>query len=56
MTGKSLKNCRLREFNCMLVSVFHNGAFILNPAPTFTFSAGDTVWIAGEKQSCEYFR
>lgn len=56
MTGKMLKNCRLREFNCMVISVFHDGQFILNPAPDFTFTLGDTVWVAGEKQSCEYFR
>ena len=56
MTGKMLKNCRLREFNCMVISVFHDGKFILNPAPDFTFTLGDTVWVAGEKQSCEYFR
>jgi len=56
MTGKALKSCRLRDFNCMVISVFHNGSFVLNPAPSFTFSQGDTVWIAGEKKSCEYFR
>ena len=48
LTGKTLRECNLREYRCMVISVLSGDDFITNPAPDFRFSAGDRVWVAGD--------
>ncbi len=38
----------------MVISVLHDGDFITNPKPDYRFAVGDTVWIAGETDSCQW--
>lgn len=60
LTGKDLKTLKMRESRCMVISVLHSAdgreEFITNPGPDFTFCPGDTVWIAGDKASCMFFK
>ena len=46
----------MRQRGCMVLSVLRNNEFITNPRADFHFQEGDSVWIAGEKESCESFR
>ena len=39
----------------MVISVLRNGDFITNPAADFKCQAGDTVWLAGERASIDWF-
>lgn len=48
LTGMSLRSANLRKYQCMVISVLHNGEFITNPSPDYHFSEGDTIWIAGD--------
>ena len=56
MFDKALKDLSMRESGCMVLSVLRDNEFITNPKADFRFRAGDSVWIAGEKKSCEFFR
>lgn len=49
LTGKTLATCSLSDYQCLVVSVMHEGVFIANPAAAYLFSEGDTVWIAGNR-------
>ena len=51
LTGKTLAESSVSQFQCMVVSVMHEGEFTANPSSHFCFSEGDTVWIAGYKES-----
>ena len=53
---KALKDLSMRQRGCMVLSVLRNNEFITNPRADFHFQAGDSVWIAGEKESCGFFR
>ena len=56
LNGKVLKDLSMRESGCMVLSVLRDNEFITNPRADLHFKAGDTVWIAGEKESCGFFR
>ena len=56
LTGTMLKETNLREQHCMVISVLRGDEFITNPRPDLRFQSGDTVWIAGEKASCEWLK
>ena len=51
LVGKKLGELRLRDAGCMIISVMQDGSFYTNPRPDTTFSAGDTVWLAGDTDS-----
>ena len=55
LTGKSLKDTEMRKGGCMIISVLHDNKLITNPGADFCFCEGDTVWIAGEEESCDWF-
>jgi len=55
LTGKSLRESDMRKSGCMIISVLHNDKLITNPGAEFRFSTGDTVWIAGEEASCDWY-
>ena len=55
LTGKTLRETDMRRSGCMIISVLHDNKLITNPGAEFRFSEGDTVWIAGEKESCEWY-
>jgi len=54
LTGKSLREVKLRQYRCMVISVLHEGEFITNPKPDYRFGVGDVVWIAGETSALPY--
>ena len=56
LTGKSLRSCNLRDYHCMVISVLHGSEFTTNPKADYIFEEGDTVWLAGEKSSCEWLK
>ena len=53
---KTLRDLSMRDSGCMVISVLRDGNIITNPKADFRFTAGDNVWIAGEKASCDFFR
>lgn len=53
--GKSLRELCMRDSGCMVLSVLRDDEFITNPKAEFRFEAGDTAWIAGEKDSIHFF-
>lgn len=55
LTGKSLKDTNMRHVGCMVVSVMKNGFLYTNPDKEFKFEAGDTIWLAGLRESVEWF-
>lgn len=55
LAGKSLRDSGMRAAGCMIVSILRGDDFITNPKPDFELKAGDRIWVAGEKQSCEWF-
>lgn len=55
LAGKTLKECDLRASGCLVVSILRNNKFITNPKQDDYIYEGDKVWIAGEKESCEWF-
>ncbi len=55
LTGKTLKESDMRKSGCMVISVLHGDNFYTNPGADYLFNAGDTVWIAGEDASCDWF-
>ena len=56
LTGNSLRSADMRAYGCMVISVLRGDDFITNPKADFVFEAGDTVWLAGERSGCEWFR
>lgn len=55
LTGKTLRESDMRKSGCMIISVLHEDKLITNPGADFTFREGDTVWIAGEAKSCDWY-
>ena len=53
--GKTLRELCMRDSGCMVLSVLRGDEFITNPKAEFRFEAGDTAWIAGEKDSIHFF-
>lgn len=51
LTGRKLGESSVSEYQCMVVSVMREGKFTANPRADFCFSEGDTVWIAGNRDS-----
>lgn len=55
LVGKSLRDTGMRAAGCMIVSILRENEFITNPKPDDVLNVGDRIWVAGEKQSCEWF-
>lgn len=55
LAGKTIRNSDMRAYGCMIVSILHGNKFITNPQAEDIIEEGDTIWIAGEKDSCEFF-
>ena len=55
LCDKVLRDLSMRNSGCMVLSVLRGNEFITNPKADLRFQEGDTVWIAGEKESCEFF-
>jgi CPA2 family monovalent cation:H+ antiporter-2 len=55
LSGKTLRESDMRKSGCMILSVLQNDKLITNPGADFLFGPGDTIWIAGEPKSCEWF-
>lgn len=55
LTGKTLREVKLRDAGCMVVGILRGEEMITNPSADLCFAAGDGVWIAGEKNSVAWF-
>lgn len=55
LTGKTLREVRLRDAGCMVIGILRGEEMITNPSGDLRFAAGDGVWIAGEKNSVAWF-
>ena len=55
LTGKTLREVRLRDAGCMVVGILRGEEMITNPSGDLRFASGDGVWIAGEKNSVAWF-
>ena len=55
LTGKTLRDTDMRSYGCMVISVVSDGQVTTNPKPDYRFKAGDIVWLAGEKEACEWW-
>lgn len=55
MIGKSLLELDMRKSGCVVISVLRGDDFMTNPKPEMKFQEGDTVWIAGEKDSIAFY-
>ena len=53
--GKSLRETDMRKSGCMIISVLHDNKLITNPGADYVFTDGDTIWIAGETKSCDWY-
>ena len=56
LVGKKLSEANLHEnYSSLLVAVQRDDEYF-TPSPDFTFLAGDTIWIVGDKQQLETLR
>ena len=56
LLGRTLRQLDMRKNSCMIVNMLDKeGHHITNPSPEQIISLGDTVWIAGEKSSVEWY-
>ncbi|MBO7644505.1 MAG: cation:proton antiporter [Bacteroidales bacterium] len=55
LTGKKIRETDMRGSGCMIISIKHDGKIIANPGADYVFCEGDTIWIAGEEKSCDWF-
>lgn len=54
--GSTLRELDMRRNGCMIVSVLgSDGSLSTNPSPDRRLESGDTVWIAGEQASVEWY-
>ena len=56
LTGKSIRECSLSDYQCLVISVLRGEDFIANPKADISFRSADTVWIAGKTDSCEWLK
>lgn len=56
MVGRTLRELDMRASGCMVISVLHDGALLTNPRADYRFAADDTVWLAGDKKSIEWYK
>ncbi|MCQ2139468.1 MAG: cation:proton antiporter [Bacteroidales bacterium] len=56
MVGRTLRELDMRASGCMVISVLHDGALLTNPRADYRFAADDTVWLAGDKNSIEWYK
>lgn len=55
LTGKTLHEAHIRSCGCMVISIRKkSGKILTNPRSDTVFEEGDTVWIAGEKDSVDW--
>ena len=55
LTGMSLGDTNMRHSGCMVISVMRNGRLETNPDKNFTFQSGDIIWMAGLKESLDWY-
>ena len=55
MTGKTLRELKMRTWGCMTICVLRNNKLITNPEPDEPFCRGDLVWLGGEAEDLDLF-
>lgn len=55
IVGKRLGDTGMKASGCMVIEVQRNGRIVTNPDSEFIFEEGDEVWLAGLKESIEWY-
>ena len=55
LVGHTLRQTRMRSWNCMLICYLRDGKIVSNPSPDEPFQEGDLVWLAGEGEKIYEF-
>ena len=56
LTGKTLREADLRKAGCMVISYMRDGVLVTNPKPDVPLQKGDSVWLAGERSSVDWYK
>ena len=56
LTGKKLGETGMRASGCMVIEAQRNGRIVTNPNSDFIFEEGDIIWLAGLKDSIEWYK
>ena len=56
LAGKTLREADLRRSGCMVISYLRDGVLVTNPKADDPLLPGDSVWLAGEKSSVDWYR
>ena len=55
LCGQTLRELKMRSFNCMVICLLRDGELITNPSPDDPLAVGDLVWMAGKKEDIAQF-
>lgn len=56
LSGSTLREADMRASGCMAVCVLRGEQFITNPSADLRLQPGDTVWLAGDSASIDWYR
>jgi len=56
LIGKKLMDTDMKESGCMVINIERNGMVHANPPKEFTFEVGDIVWLAGLRDSVNWYQ
>lgn len=55
LCGKTLRELKMRSYDCMVICCLRDGALVANPSPDDPFRPGDLVWMAGSSENITRF-
>ena len=55
LCGKTLRELKMRSYDCMVICCLRDGALVTNPSPDEPFRPGDLVWMAGSSENIARF-
>lgn len=56
LTGKSIHAANVKRYGCMVICIARDGKTIFNPPADFVMLENDTIWLAGEEKSLDWFK
>ena len=55
LCGKTLRELKMRSYDCMVICYLRDGQMVTNPSPDEPFRPGDLVWMAGGAENLDRF-
>ncbi len=55
LCGKTLRELKMRSYDCMVICCLRDGTLVTNPSPDEPFRPGDLVWMAGSSENIARF-